>query len=301
MRPNISVPRHDDAEDTGQNRLRVAAISFLNPAPLMWDFNHAPLQAELATRYAVSEMPPSRCAEQLATGAADIGLVPIAAYASIPGLSIVPGCAVASKGSIRSLLLIHREAGGIDAIRTVAADTSSRATFAYVQILFKRFWQVPVSFAPQPPNLDVMLEACDAAILIGDPALIALEDRDAREQRTGDRLVYLDLARSWREATGLPWVSAFWAVRYTSVTTPELRKQVRTDFLASCHHGLAHLEDLVQEWAPRIAVPKHIIRTYLHENIHYVLDDECVAAIEQFYRLAAECGVLPPAPPFSLL
>ena len=273
----------------------------------MWDFEHPPLRDELATRYSIRAMAPSLCAEQLATGGADIGLVPIAAYATTPGLSILPGCTIASKGRIRSLLLIYREVdgqserGGLDLIRTVAADTSSRATFAYVQILFKKFWNVPVSFAPHPPNLDAMLATCDAAILIGDPALIALADRDAREQRTGERLCYIDLAHAWREETGLPWVSAFWAMRNSAITSPEVGRQVRADFIASRNHGLAHVEDLVNEWAPKIAVPRHVIRTYLTENIHYVLDDECLAAVEQFYMLAAECHVLPQAPPLSLL
>ncbi len=273
----------------------------------MWDFEHPPFRDELATRYAIREMPPALCAEQLATGEADIGLVPIAAYATIPDLAIIPGCTIASKGKIRSLLLVYREVdgqdeqAGLDLIRTVAADTSSRATYAYVQILFKKFWKIPVSFAPHPPNLDAMLATCDAAIIIGDPALIALEDRDAREQRTGERLCYIDLAHAWRQATGLPWISAFWAVRTASISTAELRRQVRADFLASRNHGLSHVEDLVAEWAPKIALPRHVIRTYLTENIHYVLDDECLTAIEEFYRLAAECGVLPPAPSLSLL
>ncbi len=122
-------------------RLRVAAIRFLNPAPLMWDFEHAPLREALAERYVLQEMMPSQCAQQLAEGAADIGLVPIAAYATIPDLVVIPGCTVASKGAIRSLLLVHREGGGLETVRTVAADISSQATFAYVQILFKKYWR----------------------------------------------------------------------------------------------------------------------------------------------------------------
>ncbi len=275
-------------------RLRVAAIRFLNPAPLMWDFEHEPLREELATRYALDAMMPAECAQQLAEGAADIGLVPIAAYATIPDLVVIPGCTVASKGAIRSLLLVHREGGGLETVRTVAADISSQATFAYVQILFRKYWKVPVSFAPFAPRLDAMLEACDGAILIGDPALIALEDREAREQRTGERLVYLDLGREWLEATGLPWVSAFWAVRAAAVTEDK-RAEVRQDFLLSRNHGLAHLEELVREWTPKIAVPSATIRTYLNENIHYLLDEDCLAGVERFFRDAAECGVLPAA------
>jgi chorismate dehydratase len=296
------------APKPGPPRLRVAAIRFLNPAPLMWDFEHPPMQEQLAQRYALSAMMPSECAERLALPAeheraADIGLVPITAYAETPGLLIIPGCTVASKGAIRSLLLVHRESSGIEGIRTVAADTSSRATLAYVQILFRKFWKQPVSFLAHGPDLDRMLEACDAAVLIGDPALLALEDREAREERTGERLVYLDLGTVWREFSDLPWISAFWAVRESTFESKKdpLRGQVREDFLASRNHGLTHLEDLVREWSPKIAIPRATIRTYLNENIHYLLDSACVAGIEHFYRLAADCELMSGAPTLRFL
>jgi chorismate dehydratase len=253
------------------------------------------------TRYVIEEMAPSKCAERLASRAADIGLVPIAAYATVPDLSIIPGCTIASKGTIRSLLLIYRESTGIEAIRTVAADTSSRATFAYVQILFKKYWKVPVSFAPHAPNLDVMLAACDAAIVIGDPALIALEDKEAREQRTGEKLTYLDLGEAWRAATGHAWVSAFWAVREEAMASGELRDKVRHDFIASRDHGLRHRDELAREWASKLTLPPHVVHQYLTLNIHYVLDDECLAAVKHFFLVAKECGVLPEAPPLRLL
>jgi len=267
----------------------------------MWDFEHPPMREELGRRYALNAMPPSHCARELEADASDIGLIPIAAYATIPNLRIIPGCTVASKGAIRSLLLVYRQRGGIQAIRTVAADTSSRATFAYVQILFKKFWQVPVSFTQHPPRLDAMLATCDAAILIGDPALIALEQRNARALRTGEQLVYLDLGTAWRETTGLPWISAFWAVRSQAAADSEVRFQIKADFQASRDNGLQHIEDLVDEWIPRIAVPQATIRQYLTENIHYVLDDECLNGVEQFFRMAANLEILPAVPQLRFL
>ncbi|HVU45887.1 MAG TPA: MqnA/MqnD/SBP family protein, partial [Terracidiphilus sp.] len=92
----------------GDPRLRVAAIDFLNPAPLMWDFEHPPLDQALAERYRIDRMLPSECAARLASGQADIGLIPIAALATTPGLGILPGCTIASKGRVRSLLLVRR-------------------------------------------------------------------------------------------------------------------------------------------------------------------------------------------------
>src|SRR6185437_7546649 len=116
--------------------LRIAAIRFLNPAPLMWDFEHPPLQAALAERYDVHWMLPSECADHLATGIADIGLVPIAALATTPGLRILPGCTIASKHRVRSLLLVRHASQPLQSLRSVAADTASRTTLAYTRILF---------------------------------------------------------------------------------------------------------------------------------------------------------------------
>ena len=53
-----------------------------------------------------------------------------------------------------------------------------------------------------------MLESADAALLIGDPALYALEERQNREERTGEELVYHDVAEEWIAHTGVPWVAA---------------------------------------------------------------------------------------------
>src|SRR3569623_3115123 len=97
----------------------------------MRDFEQPPLAAELAERYELNWMLPSQCADQLASGAADIGLVPIAALATIPGLRILPGCTIASKHAVRSLLLVRRAAQSLKQLRSVAAATASRTTVAY--------------------------------------------------------------------------------------------------------------------------------------------------------------------------
>lgn len=268
----------------------------------MWDFEHEPEAARLAERYLISRVMPSQCAAQLGSGEADIGLVPVAAYAATPGLAILPGCAIASLDRVRSILLVVQAARGVKAAQTIAADTSSQTSFAYTQILFRKYWNASARFVPHAPDLDAMLRVADAALLIGDPALLALEDRAAREQRTGQQLEYLDLAHEWRLLTGTAWVSAFWAVRPRAVEECGLSPlQVSRDFLNSRDHGLAHIDDLVTEWSARIAVPAATIRTYLTQNIHYRLDDACVTGLELFYRYAAETGTLPPAPALKML
>jgi chorismate dehydratase len=270
--------------------LRIAAIGFLNPAPLMWDFEHPPLDAPLALRYQIDRMSPSECADRLATGAADIGLIPIAALATTPGLRILPGCTIASKGRVRSLLLVRRAAQPLAAVRSVAADTASRTTLAHARILFRHWGNPDVPFLPAVADLDAMLQRADAAILIGDPALMALEERANRFERTGVELVYHDLAAEWRALTGLPYVSAVWS---TTAWGSPLVECIAEDMIQSRNHGLEKIDALVAEWSRRIPIPEETIRAYLTTNIHYILDEECIAGMKCFFRMAAEAGVLP--------
>jgi chorismate dehydratase len=256
----------------------------------MWDFDHPPHAEELARRYAVEGMLPSECADRLATGAADIGLIPIAALASVPGLRILPGCAIASKNLVRSLVLVRRTHQPLHAIRTVAADTASRTTIAYTRIMMQKWGNGAAEFVPMAADLDAMLKCADAAILIGDPALMALEERVNRLERSGEELVYHDLAHEWRSLTGLAFVSAVWAARASSCSAAW--DEIAADLVASRDRGLKNIEALAREWSKKLPLRESTIRSYLGENIHYVLDEECVEGMRGFFRMAAEAGVL---------
>ncbi len=270
-------------------RLRVAAIGFLNPAPLMWDFEHPPLSAPLALRYQIDRMSPSECASRLATFQSDIGLVPIAALATTPGLRILPGCTIASKSRVRSLLLVRRASRPLDGLRAVAADIASRTTLVYARILFHKWGNPAVPFLPASADLDAMLDLADAAILIGDPALLALEERANRFERTGEELVYHDLAHEWRALTGLPFVSAVWGAAPGSL----LDDDIAQDFIQSRIHGLQNIDALVAEWNLKLPISEETIRSYLTTNIHYILDEECLEGMAGFFRAAAQLGILP--------
>lgn len=285
-----------------KRRVRMAAIHFLNPAPLMWDFEHEPERSCLREHYQIGYTTPARCGAELAAGEADIGLVPVAAHATTPTLLVVPGCAVASLDRVRSIILVVRPQRGISDVRTVAVDTSSRTSYVYTRILFEIFWKVQAVFIPHQPDLESMLAVADAALLIGDPALLALEDMEARAARIGQQLLYLDLAHEWHSFTGLPWVSAFWALRPDALDETGIRaSRLIQDLQTSRDNGLKHIDELAGEWSTRIAVPAETIRFYLTRNIHYILDEDCLRGLDEFYRYAAECGALPSAPALRVI
>ena len=282
--------------------LRIAAINFLNPAPLMWDFEHEPGKSRLAQRYSIHQTTPAGCADELMQGTADIGLVPVATYAFAPSMAVIPGCTIASLGDIRSILLVVRHPDSVKGVRTVALDTSSRTSATYTRILFHKYWSDNATFVSHAPDLETMLQVADAALLIGDPALLAIEDRSAREQRTGEKLQYIDLGHEWHALTGTAWVSAFWAVRPEGLRDAGMATAaIVRDFQQSRDNGLAHVDDLVTEWSARLAVPATTIHQYLTRNIHYHLDEACLEGLRLFYQYGMECGALPAVPEVRFL
>lgn len=265
--------------------LRVSAISFLNTAPLLWDFEHGAPRSEFRLEYSL----PSACAEQLRTGAADIGIIPVAAYHGIADLVVIPEVAIATKRTVRSIVLVSKFP--IDDIRTVAADTSSRTSVLLARLLFRKWHGGDREFHAMPPDLGPMLEKCDAALLIGDPALTV-----SRSQY----LIY-DLAEEWHRLTGKSFVFAFWAVRREALA--QAPADLARIFQQSRDHGLepANLAQLGREWAPRVGLSEPEVVSYLTENIDYSLDAGNLAGMELFFRYAAELELLPQARPVEFL
>lgn len=273
-------------------RLRISAISFLNTAPLMWDFEHPPEAERLHETFEFSYTVPSQCAEQLLAGTADIGIIPSITYATIPGLAVLPDVAIASKNSVRSILLVLNKP--IEQVQTVALDTSSRTSVALTQILLAKYFPGRErEYLPMAPELDSMLSQADAALLIGDSAL----------QVDRSRYHALDLAEEWRRFTGKPFVFAFWAIRFAALAETDCAYDLGEVFSQSRDHGLEpqNLDGIAREWSPRLNLSEAEIKTYLTENIHYTLDRENSEGLELFYRYSAEMGLIPEAPFLRLL
>jgi chorismate dehydratase len=286
-------------------RLRISAISYLNTAPLMWDFEHG----EAGSEFEISYTLPSACARALEAGTADIGIIPAAAYAQVPGLIVLPGVAIASRRPVRSILLVSRVP--VEKVRSVALDTSSMTSVALIKILFEKWLGGGRTFTSMQPDIEEMLAQHDAGLLIGDPAL----------QIDSSRYLTLDLAEEWIRYTGKPFVFAFWAVRQEALqeetfcgdSRPRLsasRSDARAAsqdlaaiFQRSRDHGLeaASLDHIAREWAPRLRLKESDVRTYLTENIYYQLDAPCLEGLQLFYRYAAEIGALPAAPEIHFL
>jgi chorismate dehydratase len=263
--------------------MRIAASTYLNSAPLVYSFT----QGELSDRYNfLGDTAPSHCAALLAAGQCEIALIPVIEYQRIPGLRIVPEIAVASKNRVRSVLLAAR--CPLEEARKVTLDTSSRTSQTLVRILFAHRYKSQPVFTERTPNAKVecenMLEASDAALVIGDPAM--------RLSAVADRLgvrIY-DLAEEWRTMTGLPFVFAVWAVREDACeNVPSLVE----DFLAAKHQGQGRLKEIAAQYSRELDLPEDDLLNYLRDNVNYNLDAENIAGMRRYFELAHGLGLIP--------
>jgi len=287
-------------------KLRISIVEYLNTAPLVWGFTDGPL----AGRYDLSFTVPSKCAEALRAGDADVAIIPAIEYQRMENVVILPEMAVAAKGEVRSILVIARKP--IELAKRVALDTSSRSSAGLVQLLCRNFWGISPEFVQADPDPAAMLANADAALVIGDPALriaVKLEQLaekqpngefccggDPNEQAVAgiDSLYVYDVAHQWREMTARPCVLAVWAAR-RDVATPELV----ADFIASKKFGMANISDIAEGAALKLDLPSRSLERYLRENIDFWLDSENIAGLELYYKLTAEAGLTDRAKPID--
>ena len=251
---------------------KVSVVKYLNTVPLIWGM----LKGEQRGKFDLSFTTPASCADAVLSGEADVGIIPSIEYQRMDDAEIVGGVSIASKDRVRSVLLLSK--APIEKIRTVALDDSSRTSIALLDILMRRFYGRAVDSIPRAPDPDEMLKRADAALVIGDPAL-AYDGQVAE--------VY-DLAAEWKKFTGLPFVFALWAGR-AGAKLAALRK----DFEESRDFGLARVDEIAEEFAPKYALEPRQVKVYLTQNIDYTLDEENLEGLRLFYKLARETGIIP--------
>lgn len=243
---------------------RVCVVNYLNTVPLVWGM----LQGGQQGCFDLSFCLPSECADRLQDGRADIGIVP-AIELPRQDLVITAESAIVCQGAVRSILLISKVP--FNRIRTVAADSSSRTSVVLTEIILRRKYGIEPIIESHAPRLGPMLEKCDAALIIGDPAL--------RIEPTALPYLVLDLGLEWTQMTGLPMVFAVWAGR--SHYDPE-------PFAASLRFGMEHIEDIVSAEYRARGISRELAREYLTHNVTFDLGPTERDGLELFLEYAKE-------------
>jgi len=252
--------------------VRLGAVEYLNARPLVYGLDRH------ADRFTVRFDVPARCAALLHAKDVDLGIVPSIEFLRGGPYRAVPGVAIASEGPIASVAMFTRKP--MAEIRTLALDTSSRTSVALLQVLCARHFKIAPAMRPMMPEPEAMLRECDAALVIGDIAL--LFDAEAAGAQK------IDLGEAWTAYTGLPFVYAYWVGHPGTIGGNDIDLLVQAG-----RDGAAHPEAVAAAYfAGTPALIERGVR-YLRENVKHEFGARQLAGVTRFYREAAELGLVP--------
>lgn len=252
--------------------IRLGVVEYLNARPLAFGLDRD--DARFAVRFDV----PARCASLLHEGGIDLGTIPSIEYLRGDPFHVVPGVAIGCDGPIASVALFTSKP--LDRVSTLALDTTSRTSVALARILCARHFQIAPAMRPMAQDPDAMLRACDAAIVIGDAALLFDAGRAGVQK--------LDLGQAWRDYTGLPFVFAFWAGRPGALGDGDVEA-----LQAARDRGVAAAGDVASAFFAGRPDLVDLGARYLRDNVKYGLSDRAIAGLTRFYREAVELGLAP--------
>jgi chorismate dehydratase len=251
--------------------IRLGAVGYLNARPLVHGLDRR------ADRFAVQFAVPSACAALLHAGRVDLGLIPSIEYLSRVDYLIVPDIGIVSEGPVQSVALFTRRR--VSAIRSIAVDSSSRASVALLRVLCATRFGIHPEFMSHQPDLPAMLERADAALLIGDEALFLDTNTHGVSK--------IDLGTEWTQMTGLPFVYAFWAGRQNVVD-----KEAAAALQNARREGIAAIDQIARDYTEGDPADSAKAAAYLRENITFDLGERERAGLRRFFELAASLRIV---------
>jgi chorismate dehydratase len=269
--------RHSDPDDDrGRTRPRVGHIQFLNCVPLYWGLARTGALLDLE----LTKDTPEKLSARLVEGGLDIGPITLMEYLKHSDrLIALPDIAVGCDGPVMSCVIVSQvPLGQLDGAR-VALGSTSRTSVRLAQLMLAERYGVAPDYYTCPPDLSLMMQEAQAAVLIGDAALRAnLHDGP----RLG--LEVHDLGLMWKEWTGLPFVFAVWAARRDFLERePETVHEVHQAFLASRDLSIEEVEKVAEQAARWESFDAELLRRYF-TTLDFSLGAEQLTGIAEFAR-----------------
>ncbi|MFD8631627.1 menaquinone biosynthetic enzyme MqnA/MqnD family protein [Streptomyces sp. NPDC059533] len=262
--------------DVYRSRPRVGHIQFLNCLPLYWGLARTGTLLDLE----LTKDSPEKLSERLVEGDLDIAPITLVEFLrNADRLVAFPDIAVGCDGPVMSCVIVSQvPLEQLDGAR-VALGSTSRTSVRLAQLLLSEQYGVRPDYYTCPPDLSVMMQEADAAVLIGDAALRAsLHDAP----RLG--LTVYDLGHMWKEWTGLPFVFAVWAARKDYLERePAVVREVHEAFLSSRDVSLEEVTKVAEQAARWEAFDAELLERYF-TTLDFRFGPEQLAGVREFAR-----------------
>lgn len=255
-------------------------IQFLNCMPLYWGLARTGTLLDLE----LTKDTPERLSEQLVRGDLDIAPVTLVEFLrAADDLVAFPDLAVGCDGPVMSCVIVSQKPlEELDGAR-VALGSTSRTSVRLAQLLLAEKIGVTPDYYTCPPDLGLMMQEAEAAVLIGDAALRAnLHDAP----RLG--LQVHDLGQMWKDWTGLPFVFAVWATRRDYLERePVVVRKVHEAFLASRDLSLEEVGKVAEQAARWEAFDEQVLERYF-TTLDFRFGPDQLRGVTEFARRTGE-------------
>lgn len=283
MKSPARSPRPGPTDDA-RRATRIAAVSYLNTTPMIEGLDTW-RDAELITAV------PSRLADMVLKGDADIGLVSLADYAQADGdLSLLPCGMIGCDGPTLTVRVFS--AVPPDQITTLHADTDSHTSVVLAQlILAERF-----GVRPRVRDFHARERLGSSDDADGWPeAMLLIGDKVVTDSPPAVRYPHqIDLGEAWHDLTGLPFVYAVWMCRTDRADDPAVRTAAALIDRQRRRNAM-RLDSLITAEAAKRGWPGDLARQYVGELLRFRVDDRAKEAVDSFLTRAATLGLLPDA------
>lgn len=231
----------------------------MNTKPFLYGIFQSTIQNQITLSLDI----PSVCAAKLASGEADLGLVPVAVIPQLTTPHIISDYCIGAVGEVKTVCIYSDVP--LEDVKALYLDYHSRTSVALTQLLLEKYWHLnPILLNSTEGYIDNIGDTT-AGLVIGDKT-IGLDKRF--------KYVY-DLGDIWAKYTeGMPFVFAAW------VSNRKLPFEFIQEFNKALQLGLEHIPQLIYILPTQEA--GFDLKEYFTHHISYDLDAAKKLALQRF-------------------
>lgn len=245
--------------------VNISCVSYINSAPFVHGLKHHTVSRKIN----LSLDNPAECAARLQSGDADIGLIPVAAIASVTNAKRISDWCIGAVGPVKSVTLLSEVP--VEKIKHIYLDFQSVTSNLLCKILAKKFWNITPVYLKASPGFEQFITGTTAGVVIGDRSL-----------RLQNQYKYVyDLSAAWYELTSLPFVFATW------ICNKPLEAAFVKDFNDALSFGIASMHEVINDLKSSHGYHEGT-EDYLLKSLSYNFDDAKNRGMELFLDYASE-------------
>ena len=245
-------------------KIRISAVKYANTYPFIYGL----IESGFDKKVILETDHPADCASKLISGRVDIGLIPVATLPLLKEYHIISDYCIGANGNVRTVMLLSN--CSFEEIEAIYLDYRSRSSVNLSKVLAKNSWKKEFRWINTSEGFDFLnIGLNEAVVLIGDQCF---------EYENSFRYK-IDLAREWKEFSGLPFVFACWAANKI------LYKEFIEEFDKALRSGVKNIDAVVEKFGKTGTITGKVLKKYLTKNIDYDFNEEKKMGLKLFLEL----------------